>query len=125
MTLNSLPILAVSLSLCPIVLAQTVFSSLFSFSGADSAFTPRGSLVASANGVLYGTTTYGGTSFQGWGTIFSVNTNTGAKTTLYNFTDGTDGGYPNTGLIQVGSTLYGANSYGSTAGLGTLFSLLP
>jgi uncharacterized repeat protein (TIGR03803 family) len=54
----------------------------------------------------------GGTN--GYGTVFKISTN-GALTTLYSFTGGNDGAYPDAGLVQ-GSDGY---FYGTTDGGGT------
>jgi uncharacterized repeat protein (TIGR03803 family) len=124
-------ILALSLSLCPAVLAQPAFTSLFSFPGADGAFTPRGSLVTDANGVLYGTTTYGGD--HGFGAVFALATpqsprDPWTESLIWSFAGGTgDGAYPFlTGMvIGPGSVLYGTTTSGGQSGLGTVFSLTP
>ncbi|MGA2656058.1 MAG: choice-of-anchor tandem repeat GloVer-containing protein [Verrucomicrobiota bacterium] len=74
-----------------------------SYANSDGA-TPLGTL-ASAGGVLYGTTEIGGTF--GVGTIFRVNTDGTGFTNLYSFTNGLDGAFPTAGLVLSGSTLYG------------------
>jgi uncharacterized repeat protein (TIGR03803 family) len=74
-----------------------------SYANGDGA-TPLGTL-ASAGGVLYGTTEIGGTF--GVGTVFRVNTDGTGFTNLYSFTNGLDGAFPTAGLVLSGSTLYG------------------
>jgi uncharacterized repeat protein (TIGR03803 family) len=84
---------------------------------------------------LYGTTVRGGSSScsgNGCGTVFSINPTTGGETVLHAFhNNGTDGQYPEAGLIDVGGTLYGTTSEGGTAsctgsqGCGTVFALDP
>jgi len=74
-----------------------------SYANSDGA-TPLGTL-ASAGGVLYGTTEIGGTF--GVGTVFRVNTDGTGFTNLYSFTNGLDGAFPAAGLVLSGSTLYG------------------
>lgn len=81
---------------------------------------PVGTLVLSGN-TLYGTATEGGTS--GYGTVFSVNTDGTGFTTLYNFTNGFDGAFPEAGLILVGNILYGAVENGASGGYGAVFAL--
>jgi len=77
---------------------------------------------------LYGTTFSGGISNVG--TVFAVNTDGSAFTTLHSFSGGCDGSYP-TGIILSSNTLYGTTITGgdSTAyynggyGNGTIFSI--
>jgi uncharacterized repeat protein (TIGR03803 family) len=80
---------------------------------------PIGGLVQGTDGVLYGTTAYGG--INGEGTIFSITTS-GTFTSLYSFCSGdcTDGKQPEASLVQ-GSN---GNFYGTTS-WGTLFEITP
>ena len=57
------------------------------------------------------------------GTLFAVNTDGTAFTTLHSFTGGSDGANPWSGLISSGNTLYGTASGGGSSGNGTVFSL--
>ncbi len=85
---------------------------------------PEGQLVL-AGSTLYGTAKAGGTN--GWGTIFSVNTDGSNFNTLYTFSrlhtaTNTDGVEPQTGLVFSGGTFYGTayagdNAYGNVFGL--------
>jgi uncharacterized repeat protein (TIGR03803 family) len=90
------------------------------------------------NGTLYGVTLNGGPYTNPWGTIYSVNAQTGAGVLIYSFAGpGTpnncgqlsDGGNPNTGLVPYtaanGSTvLYGTTtSGGANNWWGTIFSI--
>jgi uncharacterized repeat protein (TIGR03803 family) len=102
------------------------FKTLHNFAGTDGD-TPVGNLIHGANGTLYGTTAYGGTTNQG--TVFKMTTH-GKLTTLHNF-DGTDGAYPYDGLLLAkDGKLYG-NTFGGGAGgqgcpafgCGALFSM--
>jgi uncharacterized repeat protein (TIGR03803 family) len=70
---------------------------------------PLDSLIHDKAGNLYGTTSTGGDSFNGYGTIFKVNKDD-TLTTLYTFTDGTDGATPAAGLLRDSS----GNYYGTT-----------
>lgn len=112
---------------------------LYSFKGGNAdGFLPSAALVA-VNGVLYGTTTYGGTGCQhygggGCGTVFSVTT-VGAEKILHLFTAGADGGEPSANLVAVGGLLYGTTELGGCGqcngcndgqlfpGCGTVFSV--
>ena len=100
--------------------------STLSFSNADGIIANAG-LILSSN-TLYGTTFGGGTN--GYGTVFSVNTNGTDFTVIYTFsaasTNGftnSDGANPQAGLVSSGSTLYGAAPGGGTNGSGTLFAV--
>lgn len=83
---------------------------------------PAGQLILS-NGVLYGTTIYGGSS--AYGTVFEIGTNGLGFSVLHNFaggTGGTDGANPHSGLAIAGNTLYGTTTYGGV-GFGTIFAV--
>jgi uncharacterized repeat protein (TIGR03803 family) len=81
--------------------------------GTDGDF-PNGGLTIAANGDLYGTTYQGGEN--NLGTIFEVNTS-GTERVLHSF--GTDGGGPQSSLIEVNGALYG------TTRSGTVFKVSP
>jgi hypothetical protein len=106
-------------------------TTLVSFTGANG-FSPRGSLIADANGDLFGTTF--GTAFQGaanGGTVFEiVKTGSGyasTPTTLVSFTD-TDGANPTGDLIaDANGDLFGTTSGlagGANNGHGTVFEIV-
>jgi probable HAF family extracellular repeat protein/uncharacterized repeat protein (TIGR03803 family) len=44
-------------------------------------------------------------------------------TNLWDFTNGSDGAYPQAGLILSGNTLYGTTGFGGSSGYGTVFSV--
>jgi uncharacterized repeat protein (TIGR03803 family) len=99
---------------------------LYSFSGSTAGTLPSGGL-AIVSGIIYGTTSVGGSS--GNGTIFSIDPATETLTTLYSFMGGTDGAYPLAPLIAGGGTLYGTTEgappgSGELAG-GTVFKFTP
>jgi uncharacterized repeat protein (TIGR03803 family) len=97
----------------------TGFTTLHSFTGSDGA-RPGAGLILWGN-TLYGTAGQGGTS--GNGTVFAVNTDGSGFTTLYRFTGGSDGAFPNAGLILSDNTLYGTATGGGSSGSGTVFAL--
>ena len=96
-------------------------SVLYSFKGgATDGATPIGAVTA-VNGVLYGTTGYGGSNYGG--TAFKVTTS-GQESVLYNFGQGEgDGSVPVVGLLPVGNNLYGVTYYGGEYGYGTIFQI--
>jgi hypothetical protein len=96
-------------------------------------------VVIGTGGVLYGTTTHGGSGTActgGCGTVYSLTPppapgGAWTETILYNFTGGNDGSNPNGGVV-VGRTgiLYGTATNGGTGttcsgGCGVVFSLTP
>jgi uncharacterized repeat protein (TIGR03803 family) len=101
------------------VAAQT-FRTLHGFTnGIDGAY-PFAGLTLSGN-TLYGVAVFGGSAHDG--TVFALNTDRTGFTTLYSFTNGTDGADPKGGLVLSGNTLYGTASTGSSLGAGTVFAL--
>lgn len=100
---------------------------------------PIGGLTG-VNGILYGTTLYGGSGNgcddmgRGCGTVFSLDPSSGAETVLHVFAgESADGGAPMAGLVNVNGTLYGTTEYGGSTsigcgtwdGCGTVFSIDP
>jgi len=99
---------------------------LYSFVDGDDGALPRGALVISDNGELYGTTASGGGNNSG--TVFALNppVSPGAswsETVLYRFIDGDE---PIGGVaIGSGGVLYGTTSGGGASHVGTVFALAP
>ncbi len=104
-----------------IVFGQSRYSLLHSFGGTPSdGVNPKGRLLLSGS-KLYGTTYYGGTN--GVGTLFSINTDGTGYSSFHSFTGSTSGGaYPQGGLAQYGSYLYGTTLSGGATGHGLIFS---
>jgi uncharacterized protein (TIGR03437 family) len=112
-----------------------VLTTLHTFSGADGA-NPVAALTLGPDGNFYGTTAWGGPNFQsscyagfspacapGAGTIFKI-TPSGALTTLYTFSGGPDGAYPEAALtLSSDGKFYGTTSTGGANNDGTIFSL--
>ena len=79
---------------------------------------PLAVLILSGN-KLYGTAANGGSSSNG--TVFAVNIDGTGFTNLHSFTGGSDGAYPQAGLILSGTNLYGMANGGGSSGNGTVF----
>ncbi len=92
-----------------------VLTTLYSFAGGNDGGNPYAALVQGTDGYFYGTTYGGGHKHRpGYGTVFKISTN-GALTTLYSFTGGNDGAYPEAGLVQgTDGYFYGTTQYGGT-----------
>jgi uncharacterized repeat protein (TIGR03803 family) len=106
---------------------------LHNFQGSDGMY-PDAPLLIDSAGNLYGTTTGGGS--DGFGVVFEASNASGEWRTgvLHNFASGTDGAYPNSGLVMDSSgNLYGATLSGGGSsecavendnGCGMVFALL-
>ncbi|HEV2381127.1 MAG TPA: choice-of-anchor tandem repeat GloVer-containing protein [Terriglobia bacterium] len=97
--------------------SETVLHS-FKNNGLDGT-NPAASLVRDATGNLYGTTANGGT--ENAGTVFAVGSD-GSEKLLYSFSGGTDGAYPQAGLLPYEGALYGTTSAGG-AGYGVIYKI--
>jgi uncharacterized repeat protein (TIGR03803 family) len=109
----------------------TGFTTLDSFSGWDGSL-PSSELVLSGS-TLYGVTSNGGDlgtgGGYGCGTVFAINTDGSAFTSLYNFLGANDGRLPR-GLVLSNNTLFGTTETGGTfgsagapVGSGTVFAI--
>jgi len=100
------------------------FGALHSFNcGTDGGY-PYGTPSATAgNKVIYGTADYYGTYY--YGTVWAFTRMGSTMTALYNFTGGSDGGYPYGGVLYTSSALYGTTYYAGSSGYGTVFSVNP
>jgi uncharacterized repeat protein (TIGR03803 family) len=104
---------------------------LYTFTAGSDGAEPSGPPTIGADGVLYGVTVFGGITpslcYNGCGTVFSLTPpalpgGSWTEETIYQFTGGTDGGYPS-GCVAIGNKgqLYGT-TYG---GVGTVWELAP
>ena len=104
-----------------------VYSTLYSFAGPSNGRLisgPVGNLVTDSAGNLYGTTFSDGA--YGCGAIFKLTPSNGSwtYTSLHDFTNGSDGGFPYSNLIiDAHGNLYGTASSGGTSGLGVAFAI--
>ena len=94
---------------------------LHRFKGGTDGSQPLAGLTV-LNGVLYGTTAYGGTSNDG--TVFKVSPS-GRESRVYSFKGGGDGAFPQANLIAVNGILYGTTSRGGAFNDGTVFEVRP
>ncbi len=108
-------------------------SVIYRFQGGADGANPYAGLIVGKGGVLFGTTSAGGSGCrQGCGTVFSLSPSGSsyAERVLYAFKGGSDGGAPMAGLvIDPHGAMYGTTSGGggtpcnSGAGCGTVFKL--
>jgi uncharacterized repeat protein (TIGR03803 family) len=97
---------------------------LYSFTGSSDGSRPSGDLIFDQAGNIYGTTSSGGSTFNG--VTFELTPSGGGFTqnVLYQFTGGNDGASPVAGVISDGAgNLYGTASGGGAFGFGTVFEL--
>jgi uncharacterized repeat protein (TIGR03803 family) len=107
----------VVLAVCP-AHTQTL-NTLYSFCSQQNCtdgYGPAGNLAMDANGNLYGTTGYGGTS--NWGTVYEL-TPSGTETVLYSFPGGSGGEGPGGVIRDTNGNLYGVTSLSG----GTVFEI--
>jgi uncharacterized repeat protein (TIGR03803 family) len=109
------------------VKAGVVLANLHSFSGSTAGRHPNSGLVQGSDGNLCGTTYSGGSNNQG--TVFEISAD-GTFRSMYSFTGGNDGAYPQAGMVQGSDgSFYGTTSGGgarsnqSVIGQGTVFRL--
>lgn len=89
--------------------------------GTNEGENPSGELLQASDGMLYGTTYYGGTNYSG--TVFRLSTNGGDHLVLHHF-GFSDGHNPRAGLVQGSDgALFGTTYEGGSNGVGTVFRL--
>jgi uncharacterized repeat protein (TIGR03803 family) len=93
---------------------------LYSFTGGLDGGFPSGGVVRDEAGNLYGATDKGGSFNKG--TVFMLDPN-GKLTTLHDFTGGTDGSFPASGLLLHEGRLYGTTGTGAAFNSGTVFRI--
>ena len=101
---------------------ETVLHAFGGYKKKDGAL-PLAGLAIDKHGNLYGTTYEGG--LYGYGTVFEI-TPSGAETVLHNFTGGTDGAFPFSGLVlDAQGNMYGTTWRGGTYTFGTVYQVTP
>ena len=107
---------------------NTVFTTLYAFTGGRDGGVPKGDLTFSTDGTkLYGmTSAWSGGGGSSDGRIFQMNLDGSDFKTLYSFSGGSDGSDPEGSLILSGdgATLYGMTRSGGGDGDGTAFALV-
>lgn len=88
---------------------------------------PLGPLILKGT-TLYGTTSAGANEFCGCGEVFSISTSGTNYKQLHIFTTGipwnpVNGSTPNSGVLMIGTTLYGTTTAGGKFGAGVLYQL--
>ncbi len=84
---------------------------------------PLAGVIMDSSGNLYGAAASGGA--YGSGTVFKIAAN-GVEKVLYSFTGGSDGLFPDTGLIMDSAgNLYGTTQYGGASLSGNVFEVSP
>jgi uncharacterized repeat protein (TIGR03803 family) len=105
------------------------YTVLYSFAGGSDGAAPGAGLTFGAGGVLYGTTYAGGASNAG--TVFQLTPPAVAggawtESLLYSFRGGSDGGFPDGGLLLGKSgVLYGTTTYSGASNFGVVFQMTP
>ena len=93
---------------------------LHSFTSKGDGAGPQAALIYT-NGLLYGTTKYGGAT--GNGVVFSIDPGSGKERVVYSFKHYPDGSQPIASLATMNGILYGTTFVGGKNGAGTIFSL--
>ncbi|HWI58823.1 MAG TPA: choice-of-anchor tandem repeat GloVer-containing protein, partial [Bacillota bacterium] len=105
--------------------AQTYFQRLksFGFPQSSGPSGPQAGLVVASNGMLYGTTDFGGAHYAG--TVYKLNRDGSGLVVLHSFSKaGGDGWSPYAGLVEArDGALYGTTSRGGNSDHGTVFKL--
>ena len=96
-----------------------VFTVQHSFDNTPDGANPM--RLALSNGLLYGSTAYGGTS--GNGSLFLFDTNALNFATFYNFTGAPNNGETPNDVLVAGSVVYGTTQFGGTNNYGAIYSV--
>ncbi len=116
--------------------AQT-FTVLHNFTGGAGGAAPYAGVLIGRDGNLYGTTAAGGGGncsayyyFEpGCGTVYELSPSSQSFITLWQFSGGSDGAYPEAGVVVgPGGAMYGTTGFGGNGcvgGCGTFFRLTP
>jgi uncharacterized repeat protein (TIGR03803 family) len=104
------------------------YAQLYAFNYTTNGILPNAGVIQGRDGMLYGTTIYGGA--YGVGIVFKINTNGLGYADIHDFyttntsAPGSSGWYPVTPLMQGSDgALYGTTSVGGSNGVGAVFKL--
>ena len=97
------------------------FTVLMDFDSSTTGANCWGGVISGSDGVLYGTTYYGGTGDAG--TVFKLNEDGTGFAVLKNFNATTTGGGSYARLLEVDKVLYGTTYVGGNGNAGTVFKL--
>ncbi len=104
------------------VTSSGTLATQYAFTGGNDGAQPLAGLIQASDGNYYGTTSSGGVDNAG--TVFQFSTGASSPVTLYSFTGGSDGAYPEAGLVQASDgNLYGTAFMGGANNCGTLFEI--
>jgi len=95
---------------------------LYDFMGEEDGCLPEAGVVMDGEGNLYGTTWVGSLYY---GDVYKFVRSTGTVTTLYTFTGGNDGAWPNGVVLDKEGNLYGTTQGGGRAQEGVVFKVTP
>jgi len=113
-------LLVLTVSVIPQAQGQA-FSVVHNFSGGSDGGDPLAGLIIDGVGNLYGSASSGGA--YGYGAVFMVDP-TDVQTVRHSFTGGSDGAYPEGGvIIDKWKNLYGTTTEGGVSGAGTVFRI--
>lgn len=93
---------------------------IYSFKAGSDGANPLNGALVEVKGVLYGTTSRGGSG--DFGTVFKITTG-GVEKVLHAFKEGKDGAEPSAGLTDVGGVLYGTTTLGGSLDDGIVFKI--
>jgi uncharacterized repeat protein (TIGR03803 family) len=104
--------------------ASSSFTTLYSFTGKDDGATPGQKPIIGPGGYLFGVTRFGGAASTG--TVWELNTTSGAFQLVYSFQGGADAANPEGGLVvDKNSNLDGTSFTGGSRDSGTVFQVNP
>ncbi|HEX3653783.1 MAG TPA: choice-of-anchor tandem repeat GloVer-containing protein [Rhizomicrobium sp.] len=97
-------------------------TTLYSFTGGNDGGYPSGGLDRDSAGNLYGATNLAGNGSTPFGTVFRLAPDE-TLATLYAFTGGADGGYPEGNILQSKGRLYGTTTAGGGNDDGVVYEI--
>ncbi len=97
--------------------------TLYSFTGGGDGQLPARGTMAYHDGMLFGTTQYGGP--LGQGVLYRIDVATGTASVLHSFGSAGDGIQPRWDPVYYKGKLYGATSGGGTSGFGCIYQIDP